>query len=114
MPLSADHQAQVKTLLGPLCAPSPDPAVRAKLRVDYRLEGNSVILFEARPHWQQSDKWIEEPVAKFQYVASIERWRLFCRRRDLRWHGYTPLPQADTLEELVQEVESDLTGIFWG
>ena len=104
----------MKRLLATVCALSPDPAVRAKLRVEYRIEGNTVILFESRPRWQHPTEWMEEPVAKFQYVASIDRWRLFCMRRDLKWHGYTPLPQADSVEDLVREVERDPTGIFWG
>jgi len=114
MALSAHQQAQAKRLLAPVCAPSADPAVQAQLRIEYRIEGNAIVLFEARPRWQHPTEWMEEPVAKFRYVASIGRWRLFCMWRDLKWHGYAPLPEAETLAELVREVRSDRTGIFWG
>ena len=114
MALSAHQQAQAKRLLAPVCALSPDAAVRAKLRIEYRIEGNAIVLFEVRPRWQQPKEWMEEPVAKFRYVASIDRWRLFCMWRDLKWHGYARLPEAGSLAELVREVRSDPTGIFWG
>ena len=114
MALSGLQLAQVDRLLKPICKDSPDPAVRAQLRLGYRVEGNRVILFESRVRWDDHSQWLEHPVAQFRFVASIERWRLFCMFRDLKWHGYQPLPEAPALAALVAEVKRDPTGIFWG
>jgi hypothetical protein len=101
-------------LLTPLCAPHADPAVNAKLRIGFRLEGNAVILFESRPRFRNPSEWHEGPVAKFKFQKNIQRWLLYCMFRDLKWHAYEPLPEADELGRLVAEVRADPTGIFWG
>jgi hypothetical protein len=115
--LSEPQRAEAARLLAPFCRPSPDPAVRAKLRIAYRGEGPAVVLFEARPHLlapASGDAWGEEPVAKFRYVASRRVWRLFCMHRDWKWHRYELLPESNSLAELTDEVGRDPSGIFWG
>ena len=106
--------AQAARLLGPLCRPSPDPEIRAKLRIEYRVEGRAIILFESRPRFRKPEEWGEGPVAKFRYVAAREVWQLFCMHRDLKWHRYELLPEATSLARLVDEVRRDPSGIFWG
>lgn len=112
--LSALQQAQAARLLARRCQPSPDPRVWSQLRIGYRFEGSSVVLFEARPHVQPPHAWRAHDVAKFRYVKTRHVWRLFCMHRDLRWHAYQPLPESPDLAPLVAEVEQDPTGIFWG
>lgn len=114
MALSDTQRAQAAKLLDPICQGADRPGVREQLRVGYRIEGSSVVLFESRVRYDNHAEWLEHPVAKFTYVASIERWRLFCVFRDLKWHGYQPRPEASTLAALVDEVQRDPTGIFWG
>lgn len=114
MALSDLQQAQVERLLHPIIQRADRPEVRTQLRLGYRIDRNAVVLFESRVRWDDPSEWLEEPVAKFQYVASISRWRLFCMFRDLKWRGYEPLPEAGSLAELVSEVIRDPTGIFWG
>jgi hypothetical protein len=101
-------------LLTPLREPHADPTVNAKLRIGFRFEANTVILFESRPRFQNPSEWQEEPVAKFKFNKSAQRWLLYCMFRDLKWHEYEPLPEADELATLVAEVRADPTGIFWG
>ena len=114
MALSELQQAQAAKLLDPICRPSDRPEVRAQLLLGYRIERNSITLFESRVRYDNRTEWFESPVAKFQYVESIERWRLFCKFRDRKWRGYQPLPESRSLAELVAEVKRDPTGIFWG
>ena len=107
------QQRQIDKLLAPLCVLPDDPAVRSKLRIGYRVEGLSVVLFESPPAFL-SPEWQEEPVAKFTYVKANERWKLFCMFRDLKWRGYDPFRESRDLAPLVDEVRRDPTGIFWG
>lgn len=107
-------RARARRLLSRLSEPSPDPGVRARLRIGCRFEGPAVLLYEARPHFEPPHQWREEPVAKFRYVKSRQVWQLFCMHRDLRWHVYHRLPESPDLSSLVAEVEQDPTGIFWG
>jgi hypothetical protein len=112
--LAEPLQAEAARLLAPLCRPSPDPAVRAKLRVDFRFDGPAVVLFEHRRRLLEPGEWGEEPVAKFRYVGSRRVWRLFCMHRDWKWHRYELLPESASLAALVDEVRRDPSGIFWG
>jgi len=105
---------QIERLMAPICAVPADPAVRSQLRIGFRVDGLSVVLFESRPGFMAPHEWQEEPVAKFTYVKSSDHWKLFCMLRDLKWHRYEPFPESRELPPLVDEVRSDPTGIFWG
>ena len=53
-------------------------------------------------------------IAKFTYIGSQREWRLYCQHRDLRWHSYQALPADSSFAKLLDEVDADPTGIFWG
>jgi hypothetical protein len=100
--------------LAAFCDARMPAAVRNKLRVGFRIKGNEVVLFEERPDFRLPNEWHEMAVAKFKYVATRGLWRLYCQHRDLRWHAYQALPAARTFDQLLDEVDADPTGIFWG
>ena len=101
-------------LLTAYCAKRVPPAVRSKVRVGYRIDGNAVILYEERPAFRPPHDWRAMAVAKFTYVGTQREWRLYCQHRDVRWHAYQAMPAAPRLAQLLEEVDADPTGIFWG
>src|SRR5688572_12662767 len=113
MALSELQRAHITKRLRAVAARVP-PKLRDQLRIDFRIGARDVILFESRPSYRDPQKWSEEDVAKFQYVAAADEWRLFCQFRDLKWRAYQPLPSARDFDTLVDEVSLDPTGIFWG
>jgi hypothetical protein len=112
--LTEVQEVQIHKLLTAYCAKRVPPAVRTKVRVGYRVDGNAVILYEERPAFRPPHDWQEMVVAKFTYVGTQREWRLSCQHRDLRWHAYQALPTASSFAELLDEVDTDPTGIFWG
>jgi len=108
------QRASVDALLGPICQPHPDPHVASQVRRGYHVEGTAVVLYESRPSFLKPDVWQEHPVAKFQFSKSRGTWQLFCMLRDLKWRAYEPLRESLDLADLVREVQTDPTGIFWG
>jgi DUF3024 family protein len=112
--LTEVQKAHVNKHLTAYCAKRVPPAVRTKVRVGYRIERNAVILYEERPAFRPPHDWQEMVVAKFTYVGTQRRWRLYCQHRDLRWHIYQALPTASSFSDLLDEVDADPTGIFWG
>jgi hypothetical protein len=114
MPLTELQEAQAQKLLEPYCAKRVPPAERSKVRVAYRVDGNAIVLFEERPTFHPPHDRQETPIAKFTYVGTQRKWRLYCQHSDLRWHSYEALPAASSLAELLDEVDDDPTGIFWG
>jgi len=92
----------------------PPPHIRDKLDIGFRVQGQSVEIFEIRPGWQDPKKKIEEAVAKATYVKRQLLWKVYWQRADLKWHLYEPNPEVATLEEFLQVVEADEHACFFG
>jgi hypothetical protein len=85
----------------------PPPHIRQQLDLGYRLEGQSVELFEIRPHWDGRSGKLETPVAKATFVRAQNVWRIYWMRQDLRWHAYEPNPEVQSLEKFLAIVDRD-------
>jgi hypothetical protein len=92
----------------------PPAHIRSSLDLGYRIEGQSVTLFEIRPDWRDKVTKRESPFAKATYVRTRNVWRVFWMRRDLKWHGYDPAPEVHTLEAFLEEVDRDQWACFFG
>ena len=92
----------------------PPVHLRDKVDLGYRIEGQSVILFEIRPVFRRPEEKIEIPVAKTNFVKKNGTWNVFWRRADLKWHRYEPVPVVDSLDTFLMLVGQDEYGCFWG
>ncbi len=92
----------------------PPEHIRHQLDLSYKIDKQSVIIFELRPFWQDKEKIIESPVAKATWVKAQNAWKIFWMRADLKWHGYAPDAKVDTIEEFLKIVDEDKHGCFWG
>ena len=88
--------------------------VRDQVRLSYRFRGNSVTLYEDRPSFPKPSEWVNIPVAQFRFNAEKHLWTLYCADRNSRWHEYLELEPSHDFEVLLEEVNEDPTGIFWG
>jgi hypothetical protein len=114
MAFSDDELRHLSALLDPWLERRVPIMVRDQLVVQYRVKRHDVLLFEKRPHRQRADEWIESPVAKFRFNRRRGLWTLLWRDRNLEWHIYDLLDPVANLGVLVDEVDRDPTGIFWG
>ena len=92
----------------------PHDHIRDKLDLSWRISGQSVEIFEIRPHYLKPDEKLEEEVARITYIRMQDHWKLFWMMSDLKWHGYDPKPIVPTLSEALIEVENDPHGCFFG
>ena len=93
----------------------PPPAVREELDLAYRVEGQSVSIFEVRPAWRrQPGEKIELPVAKATYVRAHRHWRVYWQRADLKWHRYEPAATLNDIDAFLSLVEEDEYACFFG
>jgi hypothetical protein len=92
----------------------PPEEIREKLDLGYRIQGQSVVIFEIRPSWTDPKKIMEYEVAKATFVNSKSHWKVFWKRADGKWHGYEPFAIAKTIGEFVDVVSEDKHGCFWG
>ena len=92
----------------------PPEHIRPELDIGYRIENQSVILFEIRPMFLDETKTMESPFAKTTFIRKTNSWKVFWMRADLKWHTYTPNPEVDRLEDFLQLVDRDEYACFKG
>ena len=92
----------------------PQPQIRPELDIGFRIDGQSFEIFEKRPQWNDPSKKMEGPVAKATYVKSRKIWKLFWKRADNKWHSYKPFPASESLEKILEAIDKDDVGCFWG
>ena len=92
----------------------PPPHIRDQLDLGYRIDGQSVELFEIRPKWKNPSEKQEEPVARTKYLKSRREWHVYWMRADLKWHPYDPVPEVQTLKEFLDVVAEDKHACFFG
>lgn len=54
------------------------------------------------------------PHLPFRYTKSRQEWSLYWRDRNLKFHEYDLAAPTPHLDELIEEVTRDPTGISWG
>lgn len=115
MPLSEFEIKRCEKLVGQYLEKRRPPAyTRNELDFGFRIKGQSVELFEIRPHWKKSDEKIESAIAKSTYVKLTGTWKIYWQRADLKWHSYKPNPEVKNIEEFLKVVELDEYGCFYG
>ena len=91
----------------------PPAYKRDQLDFGFKVENQSIEIFEIRPCWNDPTEIIQMPVAKTTYVKSQRLWRICWQRADLKWHSYAPHPVAKSLEEFLKVVEIDVHSCFF-
>jgi hypothetical protein len=115
MPLSEIDQKRVDLAADAFLAKRrPPEKIRDKLDIAVRRSGQSVVVLEIRPAWDNPAEIIEHPVAKATYVQTRKTWKTFWMRADMKWHGYEPNPEVRSIEDFFELVEKDSHGCFWG
>lgn len=92
----------------------PPIEIRDEVDISYRIENQSIYIYEIRPQWDDKTKITNIDVAKTTYVESKNNWKIFWMRSDLKWHMYEPHPIVDDIEEFIEIVEKDEYCCFWG
>jgi hypothetical protein len=92
----------------------PPPSIRSKLDLGFRIQGQSVELFEVRPDRQKADEYRQIPFAKATYVKTQDIWKIYWQRADMKWHGYQPHPECSNIAKFLAIVERDEYACFFG
>lgn len=92
----------------------PPENIRDQLDIAYRIEKQSVYIFEIRPQYLNPEKKAHIEIAKTTFIKSRNVWKIFWMRADLKWHGYEPDLYVDDLKEFIRIVREDEYACFWG
>ncbi|PIQ07614.1 MAG: hypothetical protein COW71_16125 [Ignavibacteriales bacterium CG18_big_fil_WC_8_21_14_2_50_31_20] len=92
----------------------PPEEIRNKVDLAYRIEGQSVFIYEIRPKWDNEKVIIEEQIAKATYVESQKHWKIFWMRGNLEWILYEPIPYVKLISDFFDIVSDDEMFCFFG
>lgn len=92
----------------------PSEEIRKELDLAYSIEGQSVMVYEIRPRWDQPFEIVREPVAKTTFVQSEGHWKVFWMRANLKWVSYTPKPVVKSIKQFFELVGKDEHACFFG
>ena len=92
----------------------PPEHIRSKLDIGYRIEDQSIYVFEIRPQWGKPEIIREYDLAKTTFVKSKNHWKVFWMRANLKWQAYAPQSTVNLLEEFCNLLDEDKYGCFWG
>ena len=105
---------RIDRAVGELCRRRSPPELREHVRIEYRVTGHDVMIYETRPAFREPTRWIEHGIAKLRFVRTAGEWRLLWQRASLKWQSYEPLASSRDLAELVAEIDRDAHACFFG
>lgn len=92
----------------------PEESIREKLDFTYKIENQSITIFQVRPNWKNPKEKMEHGFAKTTFVKKENHWKVFWLRANLKWESYSPQPEVKSLKEFVKLVEEDKHNCFFG
>jgi hypothetical protein len=115
MALAFENEIEIiEVMEGFLINSRPPEEIRDQLDLSYKIENQSVIVFEIRPVWNNPTEKIECKIAKATYIQKDTTWAVFWFMSDMKWHGYKPNSKVKNLKEFIKIIEEDKHGCFWG
>lgn len=92
----------------------PPKELRNQVDLGYKIEVQSVTIYEIRSYYADPRKMIESPIAKATYIKAKGNWKVFWQKSDLKWHSFTPMPTVGNLSKFIDLVDKDEYGCFFG
>lgn len=98
------------------CEQRVPPHAIQQVRVEAGIGSSAVTIVERRAPWREDygPEWTTLGIARLRYFAKHKHWVLYCRDRDERWHRYDLIAPSPDVLVLLDEIDRDRTGIFWG
>src|SRR5680860_309806 len=91
-----------------------DPEIRKELDFGYSYDGKIAILYEIRPFWDDPKEIQNIEFAKIRFYKSRKEWNLYWMRASLKWELYEPFPESSRLEKIIEIIDEDKYGCFYG
>lgn len=90
--------------------------IRDQIRLEVENTGRTITILECRPPWRSDlgDEWTRFPIARPRYTEIRDEWSLYWRDRNSEFHEYDLIEPSPNIEDLLDEIDSDPTAIFWG
>ena len=98
------------------CEQRVPPHALHQVRVEAVLTRGAVTIVERRAPWREDygPEWSTGGIARLRYTAARGEWTLYWRDRNARWHRYDLIDPSSNITDLLREIDTDPTCIFWG
>ena len=114
MPFTNLETQQIHRLVGELCKRRAPDVVKDRIRLTYTIDNQQVVISEERPFRETAAEWIVLEIAKLRYVRSRNEWQLYWKRPSGKWWLYEPHTNSKTLAAMIEEIDVDSDGCFFG
>ena len=85
-----------------------------EIRLEVTVRGKHVSIHEQRPVWRGAPgDWTSMPIAQLRYEGA-GLWTLYFGDRHGKWTQYLDLEPRQLIDVIINELDTDPTGIFWG
>lgn len=101
-------------MLADFCRRHSSASVSDQLRYDFAFVASTVLLQAQRPGFMNPGEWTTVPVAKLRFSEARRTWSLYWSDANGRWHRMTSVPMDKDIRVLLQAIETDASGVFWG
>jgi len=91
-----------------------DLEIRKQLDFGYSYNNLVIELFEIRPVWNDPKKIQNISFAKIRYNKTKQLWFLYWQRANGKWLLYEPFPTSAHLVKIIEVIEADSNGCFYG
>ena len=89
------------------------PEVADQARLDFSVEANEMTVTERRAPYFGGGEWSAMPLARLRLEQDAS-WTLLTTDDEGRWEDCLWLDGHQLLEVLLEELDEDPTGFFWG
>jgi len=114
MAFSELEKKLIEKVVGKFCDIRVPMRVRDQLRNGYRVDGQNLFIYESRPMWNKPSEWMDLDFAKLTYVKSKGNWKLYWKRASGKWKLYEPHSESRELGDLINTIDQDRYGCFFG
>ncbi len=98
MAFSEQQLKRIERDVGGLCERRAPPDLKDRIRLRYEINNHNVLIREARPDWRNPLEWTESDG----------------KRASGKWWLYEPNCRSMTLSAMVNEIDTDSYGCFFG
>jgi hypothetical protein len=115
MALEFENEIEIiEVMEGYLNSSRPPEEVRNEVDLNYKIENQSIIVFEIRPLWDNPSEKIELNVVKATFMKTENKWKIYYFMSDMKWHIYKPAEKVNNLKEFVKILQEDKHSCFRG
>ena len=115
MAFTNEQYEVIKTMMNAYINSHRPPAyIRAQLDIGWRMENQTLILYEIRPDWTKPSEICHIEYAKAVWVERQQEWHIYWLLSNMKWLRYEGLESTVNLQRFLIEVEEDPKGCFHG